>query len=73
MEDGPLPPSLIALHTALVSGGPPRLPLGGAANATGDASGEARHGDRAHTREGGWTRHHEEEGRSKGRWWQGAS
>jgi hypothetical protein len=54
MEDGQSPPLSIASHTALASGGPSRPPPGGAANATGDASGEARHGDCARTLRRWW-------------------
>ncbi len=53
-EDGPSPPLSIAFHMALALGGPSRLPPGGAANATGDTSGKARHGNHAQTLRRQW-------------------
>ncbi len=53
-EDGPSPPLLIASHMALASGGPSGPPPGGAVNATGDTSGEVRHGNRARTLRRRW-------------------
>ncbi len=53
-EDGPSPLSLIALHMALALGGPSGPLLGGAADATGDTSGKARHGNRAQTLRRRW-------------------
>ncbi len=53
-EDGPLLPSLIALHTASVLGGPSGPLPGGTADATGDASSKARHGNCARTSRRRW-------------------
>jgi hypothetical protein len=53
-EDSPSPPLLIASHMALALGGPSGPPPGGAANTTGDTSGEARHGNRAQTLRRRW-------------------
>ncbi len=53
-EDGPLPLSLIALHMALASGGPPGPPPGGPVDVTGDTSGKARHGNHAQTLRRWW-------------------
>ncbi len=53
-EDGPSPLSPIALHMVLALGGPSGPPPGGAADATGDTSGEARHGNHARTLRRRW-------------------